>query len=267
MDFLFKLMNMSGRRTLVTGATGNLGRVISTTLASLGSDLILVDLPGADFTSLERELVEQSNVNFISLVCDLEIQEAREIMLDKVKSDGLGIDCLINNAAFVGTSKLTGWATPFEKQSLEVWRRSFEVNLTAIFHLTQALAPELRLSQSGSVVNIASIYGLLGPDWELYQDTEMGNPAAYAASKGGLLQLSRWLATTLAPQVRVNTISPGGIFRNQPKSFIDRYVEKTPLKRMATEDDLRGAIAYLATDMSRYVTGQNLVIDGGFTIW
>ena len=95
----------------------------------------------------------------------------------------------------------------------------------------------------------------------------MSNPAAYGASKGGLIQLTRWLATTIAPQVRVNAISPGGIFRNQPSEFLDRYKLKTPLGKMATEDDFRGAIAYLASDLSNYVTGQILQVDGGWGVW
>lgn len=95
----------------------------------------------------------------------------------------------------------------------------------------------------------------------------MSNPAAYSASKGGLIQFTRWLATTIAPDIRVNAISPGGIFRNQPEVFVKRYEAKTPLGRMATEDDFRGVVAFLASDMSRYVTGQNLVMDGGWGVW
>ena len=114
---------------------------------------------------------------------------------------------------------------------------------------------------------MGSIYGTYGPDWGLYRQTRMGNPAAYAASKGGLLQLTRWLATTLAPQIRVNSISPGGIYRKQPKAFVNRYNARTPLARLATEDDVRGAVAYLASDLSRYVTGQNLSVDGGWGVW
>jgi NAD(P)-dependent dehydrogenase (short-subunit alcohol dehydrogenase family) len=95
----------------------------------------------------------------------------------------------------------------------------------------------------------------------------MSNPAAYGAAKGGLIQLTRWLATTLAPRVRVNSISPGGIFRNQPEKFVTRYEAKTPLGRMATEDDFRGVVAYLASDLSRYSTGQKLAVDGGWGVW
>jgi NAD(P)-dependent dehydrogenase (short-subunit alcohol dehydrogenase family) len=101
----------------------------------------------------------------------------------------------------------------------------------------------------------------------LYAGTSMSNPAAYAASKGGLLQLTRWLATTISPEVRVNAITPGGIFRNQPEQFVERYKARTPLGRMASEEDFRGVIAYLSSDMSRYVTGVNIVIDGGWSVW
>lgn len=267
MTTLSQLMNMRGRRALITGATGGLGRVMADTLAEVGTNLILVDRPGSDFTDLEQQLTDTWKVSVISLTCDLEDQEQRNSMLACVKSDGLGLDCLINNAAFVGSSNLQGWVAPFEAQTVETWRRAIEVNLTAAFHLSQSLAPELRASTGGNIINIASIYGEFGPDWSLYEGTAMGNPAAYSASKGGLLQLTRWLATTLAPHVRVNAISPGGVFRNQPEIFVVRYVAKTPLKRMATEDDFRGAIAYLATGLSSYVTGQTLCVDGGWGVW
>ena len=95
----------------------------------------------------------------------------------------------------------------------------------------------------------------------------MGNPAGYAASKGGLIQLTRWLSTTLAPDIRVNSISPGGVYRSQSDKFVKKYIQKTPLKRMATEEDLKGGIIYLASDLSSYVTGQNIFIDGGWTAW
>lgn len=203
----------------------------------------------------------------LTLECDLECEDQRNVMIETVMTDGLGLNILINNEAFVGAAELQGWVAPYEEQTLDTWRRAMEVNLTAAFHLCQAFTPELRVAKGGNIINIASIYGALGPDWRLYADTRMGNPAAYAASKGGLIQLTRWLATTIAPQVRVNAIVPGGIFRNQPDVFVARYRNKTPLARMATEDDLRGAIAYLASDLSRYVTGQDLIINGGWSAW
>jgi NAD(P)-dependent dehydrogenase (short-subunit alcohol dehydrogenase family) len=267
MTFLSQLMDMRGHRALITGATGNLGQVMAETLAEIGYDLILVDLPRSNFYDLENKLISTWNIKVISLPCDLEVESERDSMITKVKSDGQGLSCLINNAAFVGSSNLQGWVGPFEDQTIETWRRALEVNLTAGFHLSQSFAPELRASLRGNIINIASIYGEFGPDWSLYDGTAMGNPAAYSASKGGLLQLTRWLATTMAPHIRVNAISPGGVFRNQPEKFVDRYVSRTPLCRMASKDDFRGVTAFLATSMSSYVTGQTLRVDGGWGIW
>jgi NAD(P)-dependent dehydrogenase (short-subunit alcohol dehydrogenase family) len=185
-----------------------------------------------------------------------------------VKKEFGRLDILINNAAFVGTSTLKGWGVPFAEQTVETWRKAMDVNLTAAFALTQAAAPLLAASSHGSVINVASIYGLVGAVPSLYAGTKMsGVPAAYAGTKGGLIQLTRWLATEMAPKVRVNALTPGGVARGQPKAFVDRYIARTPLARMATEADLVGAVAYLASDLSAYVTGQNLVVDGGWTAW
>ena len=107
----------------------------------------------------------------------------------------------------------------------------------------------------------------MAPDWSLYKDLDMENPAAYGVSKGGVIQLTRWLSTRLAPSIRVNTISPGGIFRGQPEKFIERYEARTPMGRMAKEIDLSGALIFLASDLSSYVTGQNVVVDGGWGVW
>ena len=267
MKRILQLMDMKGHCALITGATGGLGTIMAETLAELGADLILVDRPESDFEQLETGLSKNFDVNVRSMHCDLESEEDRSLLIDQVKSEKPGLNCLVNNAAFVGTSGLTGWVEPFEKQTVDTWRRAVEVNLTAVFDLSKAFYPVIKQSGHGSIINIASIYGVNGPDYSLYEGTEMGNPAAYAASKGGLLQLTRWLATTLAPDVRVNAISPGGVFRNQPEAFVERYTRRTPLQRMALEDDFKGATAFLASDLSAYVTGQNVVIDGGWGVW
>lgn len=261
-----ELIRLSGRRALVTGALGGLGRVVSKTLAELGADIVLVDRPGNDFSGLKAEL-SNWQVKVTAIPCDIEIEDERRLLIENIKADGGTLSILVNNAAFVGTTGLAGWAVPFEDQSVETWRRALEVNLTAAFDFCQGLAPLLRRSSGSSVINVASMYGFLGPDWQLYEGTNMSNPAAYAVSKGGLIQLTRWLATTLSPEVRVNAISPGGIARNQPATFVERYEQKTPLRRMATEEDFVGIVAFLASDMSRYVTGQNHMIDGGWSTW
>lgn len=267
MTTINKLMSLKGRQALITGATGSLGSVIADTLAELGAGLLLVDRPGSDLGSLTESLAQRWGASIQHRHCDLEQPEQRADLMTWVKTSCNGLNILVNNAAFVGTSELQGWAVPFEKQTVETWRRALEVNLTAVFDLCQGLTATLRAPEGASIVNIASIYGQYGPDWTLYEGTEMSNPAAYGVSKGGLIQLTRWLATTLAPGIRVNAISPGGIFRNQAESFVRRYQARTPLGRMATEDDFRGTIAYLASDLSMYVTGQNLAVDGGWGAW
>lgn len=267
MTTLKELSDMSDRRVLITGGAGHLGRVMAEALAELGASIILLDRPGAQFEIILQELIQRWKVSCLCIECDLESEEERNRAIQEIKSDGKGLNCLINNAAFGGTTALEGWVAPFETQSLATWRRALEVNLTAPFHFSQAFLPELKAAKGGNIINITSIYGELGPDWRLYEGTEMGNPAAYAASKGGLAQLTRWLATTLAPEVRVNAISPGGVFRNQPSLFVKRYVRRTPLRRMAVEDDFRGAVAYLASDQSTYVSGQVISVDGGWSKW
>jgi len=261
-----QLMDMSGKTTLITGATGGLGQHMAETIAELGGGLILVDRPKSNYTDLVETLKKYS-ASVECIDCDLESDKQRIELIQKINNTGLSVDVLINNAAFGGTTDLEGWVTPFEEQSVNTWRRALEVNLTATFDLSKMLLPKLKDRANGSIINVSSIYGVSGPVHSMYEGTEMGNPAAYSASKGGLIQLTRWLATTVAPEVRVNTISPGGVFRNQPDSFVDRYEKRTPLGRMATEEDFKGIIAYLASDMSKYVTGQNINIDGGWTVW
>jgi NAD(P)-dependent dehydrogenase (short-subunit alcohol dehydrogenase family) len=259
-------MSLKNRTAVITGGAGNLGQTLAETLAELGANLVLVDLSGSSIEDLAANLSARFDVTVSSEICDLECEEQRKGLAERVTLGG-DVDILINNAAFVGTSDLSGWSETFEKQSLESWRRALEVNLTAAFHLSQLFSPSLTNSVGGSIINIGSIYGELAPDWSLYEGLNMHNPAAYGASKAGLLQFTRWLSTALAPKVRVNAISPGGIQRGQHPDFIKRYSSKTPLGRMAEEGDLRGPIAFLASDMSAYMTGQVLNVDGGWGVW
>lgn len=262
-----KLISLKKRRALITGAAGGLGKMMAQTLAELGADLVLVDRPGTDLHGLAESLCQNWEIKAECLQCDLEQQEQRGELINWMSSSTGGLNILINNAAFVGTSELQGWAVPFEEQTVDTWRRAIEVNLTAVFDLCKGLLPLMKTAEGASIVNIGSIYGEYGPDWSLYEGLSMSNPAAYAASKGGLIQLTRWLSTTMAPHVRVNAISPGGIYRNQPEQFVERYTKRTPLARMATEDDFRGAIAFLGSDLSQYLTGQNIAVDGGWGVW
>jgi NAD(P)-dependent dehydrogenase (short-subunit alcohol dehydrogenase family) len=205
-------------------------------------------------------------VEALALEADLEDASAAADLVGRVVERLGRLDVLVNNAAYTGASGVVGYAVPFPEQRVDAWDAAMRVNLRAPFLLAQAAFPELA-KHRGSIVNVGSIYGEVGPRQSLYHGTTMGNPAAYGASKGGLVQLTRYLATVMAPSVRVNCMSPGGVARGQAAAFVDRYVEQTPLARMATEEDFKGAFAYLASPASAYVTGHNLLVDGGWTAW
>ena len=261
------LMDLTGRRAIVTGAVGGLGTIIAETLAELGSDLVLVDRQEQSIDVLKNRLVSTYGVSVVGVECDLEQQDQRSALIQSIVDDGRELNILINNAAFVGSSDLPGWSVPFSEQSIETWRRAIEVNLIAPFELCQGVSDVMKRSRGANIINIASIYGQFGPDWRLYENTNMSNPAAYGASKAGLIQFTKWLSTTLAPYVRVNALSPGGILGGQPDIFVEMYSSRTPLGRMATYDDFRGCVAFLASNLSGYVTGQTINVDGGWGIW
>jgi NAD(P)-dependent dehydrogenase (short-subunit alcohol dehydrogenase family) len=261
-----ELSTLKGKAAVITGGAGHLGRAMAETFAELGADLFLVDREAAALQAVCGEISERWKIKASPVVCDLESQDSRQLAVRDISKAARSVDILVNNAALVGTSDLQGWGVAFDKQSTETWRRAIEVNLTAAFDLVRDLQPALKTAK-GSIINISSIYGVYGTDWRLYAGTSMASPGAYSASKGGLIQFSRWLSTTLAPDIRVNVISPGGVFRQQPQSFVDAYVSRTPLGRMMNETDIKGAAAYLGTNLSAYVTGQNIVIDGGWGVW
>lgn len=262
-----ELVSLKGRTAVITGGVGHIGSAMAEALAEVGAEIAIVDLFENSCKAVCERISKEFRCKALPLEVDLSVEEDVKNIPGKVTEHFRGFDILINCAAFVGTSDLEGWVTTFEDQSPATWRKALEVNLTAMFVLCQASAPILRKSGKGSIINIASTYGLVGPDMRIYEGTKMGNPAAYAVSKGGVIQMTRWLSTVLAPEIRVNSITPGGIWRNQPKTFHEKYVDRTPLLRMAKEEDFKGAAVYLAGDMSSYVTGHNLVVDGGWTAW
>lgn len=254
MRSLRQLQDMSGRVAVITGGAGHVGQAATAVLRELGATTVSLDLPGRLATAdvcLHTDLAEESAV-----------VDAVGAILSRVG----GVDVIVHAAALVGTSEgLRGWAVPFREQQAATWRLALDVNVSSLFTLVQEALPALQESHHGSVIAISSIYGVVGPRMDLYEGTALGNPAGYGVTKAGLIQLVRWLAAALAPSIRVNAISPGGILREQPELFQERYAARTPLARMATEEDLAGAIAFLASDLSSYVTGHNLVVDGGWT--
>lgn len=261
------LMDLSGRKALVTGGAGHIGLAVAETLLELGSQVTILDLDEEACRERVAALAQQEKNSVFGVTCNLSSEDQTRAAIQKsiVLMDGL--DILIHCAAYVGTTDVPGWAEPFEKQSVPAWDTALKVGLTSAFTMVQEGRKALASSGHGTVIFLGSIYGLVGPDMGLYEGTDMQNPAGYSAAKGGLLQLTRYLATVLAPDVRVNAISPGGVWRDQPDAFHKRYVARTPMGRMATEEDLKGAVAYLASDLSAYATGQNLSVDGGWTAW
>lgn len=265
---LAQLMDLSGRKALVTGGAGHIGSMICETLTELGARVAVLDQDAAAVEQRVKSLGPSlKGGGAVALPCDLRDEQATRWAVRQAHKVMGGLGILIHCAAYVGTTQAAGWAAPFDQQTVAAWNAAMQVNLTSAFVMVQEAREALVESGHGTVIFLASIYGMAAPDPRLYEGTDMANPAAYGVSKAGLLQLTRYLATTLAPRVRVNAITPGGVWRDQPEAFHQRYVARTPLGRMATEEDVKGAVAYLASDLSVYVTGQNLVVDGGWTIW
>jgi len=267
MRTLKQLMDLGNRVALITGAAGHIGRVVGDGLAEMGASIAVLDIDQTAAGTTAAEIAQNYSVNTLALAVDLTDIAAVQSVPKRVLEEFGRLDIVIHSAAYGGDTQFPGWGVPFDEQTIEAWDRGLRVNLTSAFALAQAARQALTDSGHGSIVLISSIYGMVGPDLSLYEGTAMANPAGYGASKGGLLQLMRHLATVLAPQIRVNAISPGGVWRQQPEQFHVRYRARTPLGRMATEEDLKGAAVYLSSDLSSYVTGHNLVVDGGWTVW
>lgn len=260
-DFVAR-MGLDDKVVLITGGAGHVGRAVASAFIEVGARVVLADLPQAGSPAVAVGLGPAAQ----ALEVDLEQESAVRGLAGRVLDCAGRLDVIVHAAALVGTSASEGWVTPFETQSFAMWRRALEVNLTAPIALTQEAAPILR-DVRGCVVFIGSIYGVVGPDLRIYGDTGMGSPAAYAASKGGVVQMTRWLSTVLAPDVRVNAVSLGGLARGQADAFVQAYQARTPLGRMGTERDAAGAVVFLASEHAAWITGQNLMVDGGWTAW
>jgi len=250
---------------LITGGAGHIGRETAIKMAARGCRIAILDKNEAAAASLAAEITLESSSEAKVLLADIMQPASFSEVLTQVETSFGRLDYLVNCAAFYDDTP--GWGVAFEEESYDAWLKVLRVNMLAPFFLAQTLCPLLRQSGQGAIVNVSSIYGLVGPDHSLYQGTDMTNPAAYAASKGGLQQITTWLSTVLAPDVRVNTVTPGGVERGQDARFVARYEAKTPLGRMAVEEEVADAIVFLLSPQSKYITGHNLVVDGGWTAW
>ncbi len=250
--------SLKNKVILLTGGAGLYGSGLSRDLASAGAELVIASRNQATCEALARELRDagcSASAEVLDQADEASILSLRDRLMEKFGR----LDGLVNNAV---ARPMTGG-----RADVEGWRKSLEVNATGIYLMHQHFGEVLAQAGGGSIVNIGSIYGMTGPSLQFYAGTDMGAGCPdYFFNKAGMVNLTRFYAAQLGPRgVRVNCLSPGGFFNNQPESFRTRYCESTFLGRMANESDLGGAVIFLLSEASSYITGVNLPVDGGFT--
>ena len=268
---------LSGRVAVVTGAAGLLGREHCRALADAGATVIATDLDERACAGVQHELHVEGRTAVRAIAADITDRASLLRLRDEILRAHDRLDVLINNAALnekvEGAAEELAQSTRFESFSVEQFRRILDVNVTGTFLTCQVLGAEMARRRGGSIINIASTYGLVAPDQRLYRRPDgtqiLWKSAGYPTSKGAVLAFTRFLATYWAAEgVRVNSLSPGGVgTEGQDPFFVAEYGRRTPLGRMARPDEYRGAIVYLASDASSYMTGANLTVDGGWTAW
>lgn len=265
--------SLAGKNALLTGAAGILGHYFAKGLAEMGANLILVDLNGEALEKLASEITQNFGGKVLTFVCDLTNPIEVKNLISNIEESWGEIHILHNNAASKGKSLLE-FFRPFEEYSLENWREIMSVNIDSMFLMAQAVGKHMVDKKiKGSIIQTASIYGILAPDQRIYEGSEymgveINTPAVYSASKAAVVGLSNYLASYWAKNgIRVNTLTPGGMESGQNEVFLKNYSQRVPLARMGLPKELVGALVYLASDASSYVTGQNMVVDGGLSVW
>ena len=243
------MFSINDKVIVITGGNGLLGKQMVSTFREQGATVVAADI----------YFEEKSEDDFIIDITDENsVKEGIAAIVKKYNR----IDGWVNNAY----QRTKDWGNKFEDISPESWRKNVDMHLNGYFLCCQVVLKQMKIQRFGSLINMSSIYGLVGPDFTVYEGTEMTMPAAYSAIKGGLNNFTRYLASYYGScQIRVNTVSPGGIFDNQPESFVNSYNKKVPLKRMGSPKDIVSAVYFLLTDNSSYITGHNLVVDGGWS--
>lgn len=264
---------LSGKNAIVTGAVGLLGRRFCSGLAEFGANVAVVDLDEVASAEFAAELAERYSIQAIGLGCDITVPEAVCNMVERVAKAFGEIHVLHNNAGGK-TSDLDEFFAAFEDYSLAEWRRVMAVNIDGVFLVDQAVGRRMvAQGKGGSIIHVASIYGVLAPDQRIYEGSEylgrnINTPAVYSASKAAVVGLTRYLAAYWAGDgIRVNCISPGGVASGQNDEFRRRYSGRVPLGRMALAEEMVNTLIYLVSDASSYVTGQNILVDGGLSTW
>ena len=261
--------DLTGKVAIVTGATGLLGREHCAALAEAGARVVVADLDLASSESIASRLGGDT----FAVALDVTKRQTLDAGLAAVLTRFGRVDVLVNNAAvndMFENPALAGEQSKFENYPEAMWRRMFDVNVTGMFLCSQVFGAHMAQRGHGSIINIASTYGIVGPDQSIYQRADGSQAfyksAAYPATKGAVISFTRFLAAYWGGRgVRVNTLSPGGVENSQDEYFVANYSRKTPLGRMANSGDYRGAVVFLASDASAYMTGANVVVDGGWT--
>jgi NAD(P)-dependent dehydrogenase (short-subunit alcohol dehydrogenase family) len=257
--------DLEGRTVVITGGAGLIGRGFVRAVAENGGVAIIADIDETSGNKVRSELATESGVDKIEFIkVDITSRESIQTMIGSILERHQTVDALVNNAY----PRNKNYGRKFEDVTYEDFCENVNLHLGGYFLMSQQVSRVMVKQKSGVIVNIASIYGFMAPRFDLYEDANFTSPIEYSAIKGGLLSLTRYLASYLGEHgIRVNAISPGGVYDNQPESFVTRYCRKTLTgNRMAEPDDLSGALAFLLSDASRYITGQNIVVDGGWSI-
>ncbi|MBC7447994.1 MAG: SDR family oxidoreductase [Hymenobacteraceae bacterium] len=244
-------MSLQGKIIVVTGGSGLLGQLYCQAIMAAGGTAINADLRCANNLDAHEYGLDITSIDSVRACVAAVIERFGQL------------DGWVNNAY----PRTKDWGARFEDIPLESWRQNVDMHLNGYFACCQVALEAMRAQGHGVLINLASIYGIVGPDFSIYEGTPMTMPAGYAAIKGALVNLTRYLAAYYGPHgVRVNTVSPGGIFDNQPASFVEKYEAKVPLRRLGQPADIAPSIVFLLSDAARYITGHNLVIDGGWSI-
>ena len=268
-----KLFNLHGKTAIVTGGAGILGRKFCAGLAEFGADVAVVDIDAEAAKDVAGRLIAQFGVKIIGIGCNIAKPDSVKEMMEHVVSSLSNIHILHNNAA--GKSDdLNAFFAPFEEYSLQQWREIMAVNIDGMFLVAQAVGKHMiEHGEGGSIIQTSSIYGIMAPDQRIYEGSfymgrSINTPAVYSTSKAAVIGLTKYLAAYWADKgIRVNTLTPGGVESGQNETFKQRYSDRVPLGRMAKDDEMVSALIYLASDASSYVTGQNIIVDGGLAVW
>jgi len=253
------LFDLTEKTSVVFGGAGLIGRSVSAALAGHGADVVVVDIDAQAASELVKEIGDNATFREVDITDKTAVKTVLEAIAERN-----GLDVFVN----CSYPRNENYGQRYEDMTFEDWRENVDLHMNSYFYGAYCASIIMKNQPTGgSIINFASTYGVQAPDFSVYEGTDMTSPVEYSAMKGGILNLTRYMASYLGEYgVRVNALSPGGVFDEQNKRFVEEYERRTPLGRMAEPDDFRGPVVFLAADASSYVTGHNLRVDGGWTI-